>query len=261
MPLRSLVKWSGGKRGELAQILQYLPASYETYVEPFAGGAALFFHLEPACGVLNDTHSELINFYRTIQTGSAFALSEYMATHPNEEAEYYRIRSSTPSTPTECAARFYYLRKNCYRGMSRYNKKGGFNVPYGRYKTFNYSALTEPAYTTLLARTTISNDSFEAVFARYNDPSVFMFLDPPYDSPFSTYSPEGVFGREEHERLAQCFRTTKCKCLMVIGCTPFIEALYRDYIVARYPKKYRFKLHSGRVGTEIDNEHLVIRNY
>jgi DNA adenine methylase len=87
-----------------------------------------------------------------------------------------------------------------------------------------------------------------------------MFLDPPYDSEFTDYG-YCTFGKEEHKKLANCFKTTNIKCLMIIGKTPFIEELYKEYIVADYDKKYRFKLHSGRIGDEINTKHLVIKNY
>jgi DNA adenine methylase len=67
--------------------------------------------------------------------------------------------------------------------------------------------------------------------------------------------------KEEHIKLAKCFKETKIKCLMVIGKTDFIQELYKDYIVDEYEKKYKFKIHSGRVGDEINTKHLVIKNY
>ncbi len=87
-----------------------------------------------------------------------------------------------------------------------------------------------------------------------------MFLDPPYDSKFTDYG-YCIFGKEEHNKLAVCFKKTSIKCLMIIGKTLFIEELYKDYIVDEYDKQYRFKLHSGRVGDEINVKHLVIKNY
>ena len=82
-----------------------------------------------------------------------------------------------------------------------------------------------------------------------------MFLDPPYDSTFTDYG-YCKFGKEEHIKLAECFTRTKIRCLMIIGETPFITDLYKDFIVAKYPKKYRFRLYNDRVTSEsIDNNH------
>ncbi len=144
--------------------------------------------------------------------------------------------------------------------MLRYNRNGKFNIPFGRYKTVNYSDLQNSDYGTLLARTTVLCKSFEHIFENYNDENNFMFLDPPYDSEFTDYG-YCQFGKEEQRKLAKCFKETKIKCLMVIGKTPFIEELYQGFIVEEYDKKYRFKLYAGRVGDEINTKHLVIKNY
>ena len=144
--------------------------------------------------------------------------------------------------------------------MLRYNKKGEFNIPFGRYKTYNYEEIKNKAYEILLKRTEILNNSFEYIFENYNDENNFMFLDPPYDSEFTDYG-YCTFGKDEQRSLAKCFKETKIKCLIIIGKTPFIEELYKDYIVGEYDKKYRFKLHSGRVGDEINTKHLIIKNY
>lgn len=259
-PLSPIVKWSGGKSDEISKILPYLPETYDTYLEPFIGGGALYFHLEPQKSVINDVHNELTDFYQSMKDGHANDIYNFMEENPNEEATYYNVRSLPHDDPLDNAKRFYYLRKTCYRGMLRYNKKGGFNIPYGRYKTCNFEELVNPRYTELLSRTIITNGSFEKVFEDYNNKDNFMFLDPPYDSEFTDYG-YCSFGKEEHQKLADCFKNTDIKCLMIIGKTPFIEELYNGYIVSEYDKKYRFKLHSGRVGDEINTKHLVIKNY
>jgi DNA adenine methylase Dam len=164
------------------------------------------------------------------------------------------------SNELDNAKRFYYQRKTCFRGMMRYNKKGKFNIPFGKYKTINYNDLKNKRYEELLKKTKIFNKSFEYVFEKYNDKNNFMFLDPPYDSEFTDYG-YCKFGKEEQIILANLFKQTKIRCLMIIGKTKFIEDLYKDYIVSEYDKKYKFKIHSGRVGDEINTKHLIIKNY
>ena len=115
-------------------------------------------------------------------------------------------------------------------------------------------------YETLLKRTDIIHGSFEEVFNQYDNENNFVFLDPPYDSEFTDYG-YCNFGKEEHIKLSECFKKTKNKCLMIIGKTDFIVDLYKDYIVEEYDKNYKFKIHSNRVGKEIDTKHLVIKNY
>jgi DNA adenine methylase len=144
--------------------------------------------------------------------------------------------------------------------MLRYNKKGGFNIPFGRYKSISYEDLKNPAYTELLKRTTIRLAPFQDIFRDYDDPDTFMFLDPPYDSEFTDYG-YCSFDFEQQKALAECFKTTKNKCMMVIGATPRIRELYEGYIAGEFAKKYAFKLHSGRVGSEINTTHLIIKNY
>lgn len=255
-----IIKWSGGKRDEIKQFESLIPP-FTTYIEPFVGGGALFFHLNPAKAVIADVHPDLIALYKTIGSQGTAVLSEFMATHPNTEEVYYRVRDEMePTNDVERACKFYYERKTCYRGMLRYNKSGKFNIPFGRYKTVGTSELDDPRYEELLKRTTVLCAGFEDIFREYNSPENFVFLDPPYDSVFTDYG-YCSFTKDHHRRLAECFKTTRNKCLMVIGKTPFIEELYAGHIVSEFDKKYAFKLHSGRVGNEINTKHLIITNY
>jgi DNA adenine methylase len=261
MSLQPLIKWSGGKRDELKHFSKYIPTDYTTYIEPFVGGGAVYFHLNPERAVISDVHSGLVALYKTIQNDEGEKLYEFMNTHPNTEETYYEVRDGMqPTNQLEMACKFYYERKTCYRGMLRYNKKGKFNIPFGRYKTVNYEDLRDTRYTELLKRTTVLNDDFEDVFKAYNSPDNFVFLDPPYDSVFTDYG-YCKFARDHHMRLAECFKTTKNRCMMIIGKTDFICELYDGYIVGEFDKKYAFKLHSGRVGNEINTKHLIILNY
>lgn len=258
--LRPLIKWSGGKGDEIKIFDKYLPP-FKTYIEPFVGGGALYFHLNPQSAIINDIHTDLINFYDQISKGYSSHIRQFMDNHSNNENTYYHVRDEmTINTDLDKAKQFYYLRKTCYRGMLRYNQSGGFNVPFGRYKTLNYEELSDPRYEVLLHRTIIENTTFSNIFQKYDDPNNFMFLDPPYDSVFTDYG-YCKFGRPEHEQLAQCFKNTKNKCLMIIGKTDFIVDLYKDYIVTEYDKKYKFRIHSGRVDDKINSKHLIVVNY
>jgi DNA adenine methylase len=184
-----------------------------------------------------------------------------MEEHANDGPTYYKIRDEMSiHNPLDNAKRFYYQRKTCFRGMLRYNKKGRFNIPFGRYKTIQYDELKNNKYMELLNRTILLNKNFEYIFEHYNDENNFMFLDPPYDSEFTDYG-YCQFGKKEHEKLAQLFKQTKIKCLMIIGETDFIRDLYHDYIIDSYEKKYRFKLYNKRIGDNINTKHLIIKNY
>ena len=139
--LNPIVKWSGGKKDELNHILPHIPSSYSTYLEPFIGGGAVYFNLNPKKAVINDVHKELIDFYQSIKNGNSIDIYNFMKEHPNEEETYYLVRSYNNNNVLDNAKRFYYLRKTCYRGMLRYNKKGEFNIPFGRYKTYNFEEI------------------------------------------------------------------------------------------------------------------------
>lgn len=259
--MKTLVKWSGGKEREIGLFQEYIPTDFKTYIEPFAGGASLFFHLEHPANIIADVHTELTTFYSQMKQGKAQDIYDLMKKYPNTEETYYIVRDKLViDTDLLKAFRFYYLRKTCFRGMMRYNKQGGFNIPFGRYKTCNFENLKDPNYKKIFDTTQIFNKPFDWIFEQFDSPDNFVFLDPPYDSKFTDYG-YCKFGSEEHRRLAECFKKTKNKCLMIIGKTPLIDELYGDYVVGQYDKKYAFKIHSGRVGSEINTVHYIIKNY
>ena len=259
--MKPIVKWSGGKRKELQMLKPWYPAKWHNYIEPFAGGASAFFELKPRKAVLSDTHKELINFYVQIQKGNGPRIYTLMSRYKNTETDYYFIRDKfKPKNDIERAFVFFYLRKTCYRGMLRYNSKGGFNIPFGRYKTYSYGELLNKGYIAVFANTEILTDDFNSIFKRFDSEDNFVFLDPPYDCRFKKYG-ANQFGETEHHQLAHWFKTTKNKCLLVISETDFIKNLYKGYIRTAYKKNYAFKIHSGRVGKSINKNHLVITNY
>jgi DNA adenine methylase len=259
--LKPIIKWSGGKGDEIEKFKHFIPEKYNLYLEPFIGGGAVFFYIMPEKAIISDVHKELIDLYTCIASGKGKEIYTFMEENKNEEENYYNIRDKMNiNNIVDSAKKFYYERKTCFRGMLRYNKNGKFNIPFGRYKTIKYDDLINPDYEILLKKTKILKESFEYIFENYNDEQNFMFLDPPYDSEFTDYG-YCKFGKEEQKKLATLFKITKIKCLMIIGKTPFITELYKDYIVGEYEKQYKFKLYNGRIGNEINTKHLIIKNY
>ena len=259
--LKPLVKWSGGKSDEIKIFEKYFPDNYDTYIEPFVGGGSVYFYLNPKKAIINDIHKELIDFYISISNGKSKDIYEFMNNSPNDEITYYKIRDEMEiKDELDNAKRFYYQRKTCFRGMLRYNKNGKFNIPFGKYKTINYDDLNNSKYEELLNRTEILNKDFTYIFENYNHENNFMFIDPPYDSEFTDYG-YCEFGKKEHLKLAEYFKTTKIKCLLIIGKTDFIQELYKEYIIDEYEKKYRFKLYDNRINDLINTKHLIIKNY
>lgn len=143
--------------------------------------------------------------------------------------------------------------------MIRYNAKGEFNVPYGRYANLNTSLVTA-AHSKLLSNTEIYNTDYQNIFemAEKDD---FMFLDPPYDCTFSDYGNvehKDGFSEENHTTLAANFRKLECKALMVIGRTPLIEKLYGELIVDEYGKSYAVNIRNRFKSAA---NHILISNY
>ena len=185
-----------------------------------------------------------------------------MKKNKNKEKTYYNVRDTLELIDDITkACRFYYLRKTCFRGMIRYNKDGHFNIPFGKYKTCNFEMLKDKCYYNLFKSITIYNTDFEDVLNKYDNEDTFVYLDPPYDSTFKNYG-FSKFGEEEHQRLFNWFKNTKCKVLLIIGKTEFIEKLYKGYIKGTYDKNYKFRIKERRIKAEdIDNKHLIITNY
>ena len=259
--LPAIMKWSGGKGAEIKNFCHHYPQNFSCFIEPFVGGGSVFFNLNFESNIIADVHKDLINFYVKVKEGFSKEIYNIVREWTINEATYYFVRDIyKPTSDVERAAVFLYLRRTCFRGMLRYNREGKFNIPWGRYKNVSFDDILNPAYENLLSKTDIYCTSFNNIFDMYNSEDHFVFLDPPYDSVFTDYG-YCTFGKEEQTKLSNCFKNTSNKCLLIIGDTPFIRELYDGYIVDSYDKNYRFRIHSGRVGKEIYNKHLIIKNY
>jgi DNA adenine methylase len=240
-----IVKWVGGKTKLLPELLRRAPTSFRRYHEPFAGGAALFFHLAPRAAVLSDTNAELVACYQAVQRnveGVIEALAQHRDRH--SEAYYYAVRegwngAERPSA-AERAATFIYLNKTCYNGLWRVNSRGLFNVPAGRYVNPGIlDAERLRAASAVLASAEISAAPFERVLdeAHRGD---WVYFDPPYHplsatSDFTTYTAEG-FGAADQEHLAEVFARLAergCAVMLSNSDTPFTRRLYARWRIAR----------------------------
>ena len=283
--MKPMIKYRGGKSKEIQHFIDHMPDYRGRYIEPFFGGGALFFYLEPDHGIINDINTKLIDFYRGVRDNFDQVKNElermehiYHANreefdrlkklHPDERVEdgnepiYYHIRDMyngiIPSEYTD-AFLYYYINKTAYSGMIRFNARGEFNVPYGRYKNFNSSMVTRE-HSQLLRRTDIFNTDYQEIFDMAA-PDDFMFLDPPYDCVFSDYGNveyRGGFDEAAHRQLAASIRNLPCRALLVIGRTPLTEELYGDMIIDEYQKSYvvniRNRFHS-------EATHILVANY
>jgi len=226
-----ILKWAGGKRQLLDELHARCPESYNHYHEPFFGGGALFFDIEPDRGTINDTNTRLINFYRQArdrpseliercrkfrnpesEPNEALGYSE--TNHKGKEIKnyYYQQRARFNRRPygeefdeLEEAALLLYLNRTCYNGLYRENSNGGFNVPIGRYANPDWVRAEEVREASrVLESVKIHNDDFEYILegASEND---LVYFDPPYEpmsatAYFTDYSAEG-FGKQDQERL------------------------------------------------------------
>ena len=140
--VQPVLKWVGGKRQLLNEIEKYIPNGNYKYYEPFIGGGAVFFSVQPKNAVINDFNEELINVYMVIKNNLEELLLD-LSTHKVTEEYYYEIRAIDRSEEYKSwsnikkASRFLYLNKTCYNGLYRVNSSGYFNTPFGRYKNPN----------------------------------------------------------------------------------------------------------------------------
>jgi len=283
--MKPLVKYRGGKSNEIKHIERYIPDFNGKYIEPFFGGGALYFYLEPQKAIINDINSKLMNFYEGVKSNfdnlknelseieiiyktNRQKFEQLKAQAPTErvddrnESFYYQIRNmfnGLEEKKYSDALLYFFINKTAYSGMIRYNSKGEFNVPYGRYKKLNTSLVTNN-HSQLLANTEIYNLDYKEIFEMATKDD-FMFLDPPYDCVFSDYGNveyKDGFNERNHTELANAFKKLKCKALMVIGRTLLTEKLYGDMIVGEYSKSYAVNI---RNRFKASASHILISNY
>ena len=283
--MKPIIKYPGGKSNEIKSFIDYIPKNYNRYVEPFVGGGALYFYLEPKNAWINDINGHLINFYLTVRdnfdrlkkelnllaeiyNSNQKDFSEEMKNKEDDsfiknknEALYYKIRdmfNGKIDRDFTDAALYYFINKTAYSGMLRFNSKGEYNVPFGRYKKLNADIVSE-AHSKLLDGAKITQQDYSVVFEECNEDD-FIFLDPPYDCTFTEYGNinGNDFSHDKHIKLAQDFKNLSSKAMMIIGKTDFIEELYKPYIKGEYQKKYSVNI---RNRFKAESKHLIIANY
>lgn len=236
--IKPFLKWAGGKTQLIEKLEQFFPKDYDTYIEAFLGGGALFFHLQPSKAILSDINPELINCYTNIRDNVDEVIFHLKSLKNNEDF-YYEIRGCDISTLTseERAVRFIYLNKTCFNGLYRENKKGEFNVPYGRYT--NPQICDEKRL--YLAHEALQNaklicGNYKTVLRRYAQHNDFIFLDPPYVpvgkySDFQRYTKD-FFYDDDHIELRDEFKrliNIGAKVILTNSNTEFVRELYAGY--------------------------------
>ncbi|PWL73857.1 modification methylase [Candidatus Gastranaerophilales bacterium] len=196
-----LVKWVGGKRQLMFELLKNMPKSYNRYFEPFIGGGALFFELQPENGYISDRNPELINLYSVVRD-NVYELIRDLNKHEVSKEYFLKIRNLDRTdeynllSDVEKASRFIYLNRTCFNGMYRVNSQGQFNVPFGNYKNPRIvDANNLINCSKLLKNTEIRCADFSEVLNKV-EKADFVYFDPPYvplneTSSFTSYTKEG----------------------------------------------------------------------
>ena len=224
--IRPPLKWAGGKRWQVPHLRPlWRPHANRRLVEPFCGGLAVALGLKPTKALLNDANPHLVNFYTWLQRGL-----EIRIPMENDERLFYRHRdrfnallAADDGQSEEAAALFYYLNRTGFNGLCRFNRRGLFNVPFGRYTRIRYTRDFLP-YRAALSRWTFSSGDVENLPL---EPGDFVYADPPYDVEFTQYA-RGGFTWRDQERTARWLSSHPGPVVLVNQATDRMQRLYRS---------------------------------
>ena len=223
--LRPPLKWAGGKRWLVPHVLRLWKGhERRRLVEPFCGGLAMALGLRPRRALLNDANPHLVGFYRQVARGLVISIPMENAPEP-----YYAYRqifnallAAGRGHTVEAASLFYYLNRTGFNGLCRFNSRGEFNVPFGRYARIAYTR-DFSAYRSLFSRWQFSSLDFEALQLT---PADFVYADPPYDVPFTQYARER-FSWDDQVRAAEWLARHPGPVVLSNQATRRVVALYR----------------------------------
>ena len=259
-PLTPPLKWAGGKRWLVPHLLEHWSGHEERrLVEPFAGGLAVTLGLQPREALLNDLNPHLIAFYRRLQSGldlraTGIELKNDRAVYAQNRARFNELVRNGLGESAQAAALFYYLNRTGYNGLCRFNARGVFNVPFGRYKTIDYDRDLAP-YAHALAPFTFTCDDFERIAV---DGSDFLYADPPYDVEFTSYF-AGGFDWDDQQRLANWLAAHRGPVVASNQATRRILKLYRSlgFKVKQVPAPRRISCDGNRDDAQ---EMIAVKN-
>ncbi|EFW28670.1 DNA adenine methylase [Selenomonas artemidis] len=268
-----ILKWVGGKRQLIDSFRPLLPKHISSYCEPFLGGGALLFHLQPNTAYVNDINGELIRVYNVVRDHVEELIS-ILSAFKNESDSFYSIRdwdrdSAQYETRSdiEKAARILYLNKTCFNGLYRVNNAGEFNSPFGNYR--NPNIVNAPVLRAVSMYLNTANVQFTST--DYADilstvqRGTFVYLDPPYDpisetSNFTGYT-KGGFTRADQIRLRECcddLHARGIKFMLSNAATDFICTQYEAYHITIIKAKRAINSIATKRG---DVNEVVVRNY
>jgi len=235
--IKPFIKWAGGKRRLVPDLLRHVPAQFHTYHEPFLGGGALFYELKPAAAYLSDANARLVRTYLGIRDDVDTVIRK-LQSYPHDKEFFLSLRKKDvdAGSNTDVAAWFIYLNKTGFNGLYRVNRSGGFNVPFGDQSS--PTICDEPnlrACSKLLRRARLLVQDFALVLDRAQAGD-FVYFDPPYlplstTSSFVSYT-RGGFGPEDHRRLRDVALALKRRGVAVLlsnSSNPLVRELYGEH--------------------------------
>jgi len=271
-----LVKWAGGKRQLLDQLSANLPEHWDTYFEPFVGGGALMVNLQNSGrisrAVISDLNAELINLYRVVKSHPHRLIGELSSDRlRNDEDSYRQLKdefngqAGSRNDSARRAALFIYLNKHGYNGLWRVNRKGKFNVPFGRHTRKSLpSESSILKFHAMLRNVAVLNTDFERA-VRSAKGGDFVYFDPPYHplsktAGFTGYNPDGFRFRDQ-ERLARVFgklTDNGVQLMLSNSKVPEIEELYQDFHVRTVAAKRFINCNGERRNGAYE---IIVTNY
>lgn len=237
---RSFLKWAGGKKRVIGDILKILPVKgKKRLVEPFVGGGSVFLNIDFDEYLLIDMNKDLIALFNFIKNDAVQFIAEaekYFHSQYNVSEQYYDLRKAFNDSidPFYRSLIFLYMNRHCYNGLCRYNQSGGYNVPFGRYKNPYFPKAELEFFAKRAQKATFLQGDFETAFAQIKSGDV-IYCDPPYSpinptSNFTAYTGYS-FTDEDQKRLVACAEMAKSKNIPTLISNHYVDftrELYKD---------------------------------
>lgn len=265
-----IVKWVGGKRQLMFELIKNMPKSYNRYFEPFIGGGALFFELQPEQAYISDMNEELINLYSVVRD-NVYELIKDLSKHEVSKEYFLEIRNIdrteqyTELSDVERASRFIYLNRTCFNGMYRVNSQGQFNVPFGHYK--NPRIIDENNLlncSELLKKTEIKCADFSEILTKVKKGDL-VYFDPPYvplneTSSFTSYTKDGFDINMQFKLRDVCdeLDSMSVKFMLSNSDTKLVNELYENYNIKKVFASRQINANADGRGKITE---VLVRNY
>lgn len=265
-----IVKWVGGKRQLMFELIKNMPKSYNRYFEPFIGGGALFFELQPEQAYISDMNEELINLYSVVRD-NVYELIKDLSKHEVSKEYFLEIRNIdrteqyTELSDVERASRFIYLNRTCFNGMYRVNSQGQFNVPFGHYK--NPRIIDENNLLNcsgLLKKTEIKCADFSEILTKVKKGDL-VYFDPPYvplneTSSFTSYTKDGFDINMQFKLRDVCDELDNkgVKFMLSNSDTKLVNELYVNYEIKKVFASRQINANADGRGKITE---VLVRNY